>query len=93
MITVSLDKCLKEMGLTMNKLAVESDTRPNTVNDITKGSAKRIDFETLDKLLNGLNKIAMHRGIDRRFDITDIINYEMDVQLDMFTEYGEDKKS
>lgn len=73
------------MGLSMNKLAIESDARPNTVFDIAKGKAQRIDFDTLDKLLNGLNKIAMYRGIERRFDIGDIISYKMDgIQMNIF---------
>jgi len=76
MIRINLDKLIHEMGLSMNKLAVESDTRPNTVIDIVKGKAQRIDFVTLDKLLNGLNRIAIDRGISRRFSIEDIIYYE-----------------
>jgi len=76
MITITLDKCLHEMGLSMNKLAVISETRPNTVIDIAKRNAQRIDFVTLDKLLNGLNEIAIERGIERRFTVKDIIDYE-----------------
>lgn len=81
MIELTLDKCLHEMGLSSNKLAVESNARPNTVIDIVNKKAQRIDFETLDKLLNGLNQIAINRGLTRRFDITDIINYKMHIQL------------
>lgn len=94
MITLTLDKCLHEMGLSMNKLAIESDARPNTVFDIAKGKAQRIDLETLNKLLQGLNRIAINRGIDRRFDISDLIQYEMDwIQQEMDIDIGDNDQS
>lgn len=81
MITITLDKCIHELGLTMNRLASYSGTRPNTINDIVKGKAKRIDFDTIDKILNGLNMIALDRGIERRFDLHDVIQYELKVNI------------
>lgn len=90
MITITLDKCLHEMGLSMNKLAVVSDTRPNTVIDIAKGKAQRIDFVTLDKLINGLNEIAISRGIERRFNVHDIIDYKYAGQSNFIFEFGSD---
>lgn len=74
-IRFNLGKTLEEIGITRNKLAVESKTRPATVLDLVSGDSKRIEIETLTNLLDALNKESRARGIIRTITISDIIEY------------------
>ncbi|OMD09845.1 helix-turn-helix domain-containing protein [Paenibacillus odorifer] len=76
MIISNLENTIKQLGLTQNKLAVLSEVRPNTINDLVKGNSKRIEFETIDKILTTINQIASSKGIAKFFYIRDIIEYE-----------------
>lgn len=72
-----LDETLKELDITRNKLAVYAEVRPNTVNDLANGDTKRIEIETLEKILKSLNEISMTRGMQRTYNIEDILEYEL----------------
>ncbi|MFS0857359.1 helix-turn-helix domain-containing protein [Paenibacillus taichungensis] len=72
-----LEKTLRELDITRNKLAVYSDVRPNTINDLANGDAKRIEIDTLEKILKSLNEISMTRGMPRTYNIEDILEYEL----------------
>jgi DNA-binding Xre family transcriptional regulator len=74
-IRFNLGRTLDELGITRNKLAVESKTRPATVLDLVSGETKRIEIDTLINLLGALNTIASEQGINRNITISDIIEY------------------
>ncbi|WP_373230389.1 helix-turn-helix domain-containing protein [Cohnella sp.] len=74
-IRFNLGKTLDELGITRNKIAVESKTRPATVLDLVSGDTKRIEIDTLINLLDALNTEARARGITRTVKIDDIIEY------------------
>ncbi|MNJ03492.1 hypothetical protein D3C73_1638220 [compost metagenome] len=67
---------MNRLGVTNKKLSETSKVRPNTITELNKGSVKRIDVETMDKLLNALNDIATERELGIRFTISDILSYE-----------------
>lgn len=70
-----LEDALKELGITMNKLSVESKVRSNTIIDLKNGNVSRVDFYSLQAILDTLNVIAEQRSIQRRFDMNDIVKY------------------
>lgn len=74
-INFVLEQTLFKLGLSKNKLAVESKVRPNTIIDIVNGNTRRMDMDTLDQVLDALNKIALERNLDRTFTINDIMIY------------------
>jgi predicted transcriptional regulator len=69
----TLKETLKEIdeNLTRNKLAVEAKVRPGTIADIVNGESKRIELDTLKRILDVLNEMA-----DREITIEDVIVYE-----------------
>jgi DNA-binding Xre family transcriptional regulator len=71
-----LDVALNELGITKNKLSVESKVRSNTIIDLAKGNVSRLDFFSLQAILDTLNLIAEQKGIDRKFDMNDIVRYD-----------------
>lgn len=70
-IECTLGKTLDDIGITKNKLAVESKVRPNTISDIALNKARSINFETLEKIVTTLNTL----DTTRTFDITDVFVY------------------
>ncbi|WP_339198484.1 helix-turn-helix transcriptional regulator [Paenibacillus sp. FSL P4-0176] len=72
-----LEKSLRELDITRNKLAVYAEVRPNTINDLANGDAKRIEIDTLEKILKSLNEISMTKGMPRTYNIEDILEYEL----------------
>ncbi|MBU7318829.1 helix-turn-helix domain-containing protein [Paenibacillus oleatilyticus] len=74
-VRFNLGRTIEELGITRNKLAVESKTRPATVLDLVSGETKRIEIHTLVNLLDALNTIAREQGITRKITISDIIEY------------------
>jgi hypothetical protein len=74
-IKFKLADTLDEVGITRNRVAVESKTRPATIIDLAAGDTKTIKLETIVSILDSINTIAREKGIDRIFNITDIIEY------------------
>lgn len=75
MIEFKLEEVLKEVDLNMNKLAVLADVRPNTVNDLVNGKTKRIELDTLDKLLYAINHTSLMRNVGDYYLVQDIIQF------------------
>jgi len=76
MIISSLQSTLDELEISGNKLAVESKVRPTTIYSIIRNEIASMKLETLNSLLNAINEIASEKHIDKRYTITDIIDYE-----------------
>lgn len=73
-IKFTLTETLDRLGITRNKLAVESKIRPATIADLVHGQTKRIELGTLVSLLDTLNLLVEDKGIN--VTIEDIIKYE-----------------
>ncbi|WP_029518082.1 helix-turn-helix domain-containing protein [Paenibacillus polymyxa] len=76
MVKLKLDKAVNMLGLSMNRLSIASGVRPHTVGDLVRNDSQRVDLDSLDKILNALNSIAEDRGLDIKFGVADIIEYE-----------------
>lgn len=74
-IVFTLKKTLNELGITKNKLAVESKIRPATIADIVNGKSKRIELDTLLNILDTLNQFAKEKGIDQEIKVEDVFIY------------------
>lgn len=77
-ITYNLENILKELDITKNHIAVETKTRPATVLSIAKGDIKRIDLDMINNVLDGLNKIAKSKKINKSYTIDDIFTYKFE---------------
>lgn len=75
-ITFTLGKTLKELDITKNALAVEAKIRPATVGDLVEGRSKAINFDTLEVILNTINRIGNERGIKKHYSIEDVFKYK-----------------
>jgi DNA-binding Xre family transcriptional regulator len=84
MIKFTLRKTLNELDITRNKLAVEAKVRPNTINDMVNGDIHRMDLQTLSDIIDTLNLIAIENRMEKRYDINDIMEYEMNIQQRLF---------
>lgn len=76
-IIFTLAETLEELGITKNKLAVESKVRPPTIADITNGKAKAIQFDTLVRILDALNRISLEQGNVKRYTVEDVFEFGM----------------
>ncbi|MEC1560432.1 helix-turn-helix domain-containing protein [Bacillus haynesii] len=72
----NLNDILEELGITKNKLAVEAKVRPATIGDLCEGKTKRLELETIEKILNVLNDLSP----TKTYTIDDIILYKSDIQ-------------
>lgn len=72
----NLDNILKELGITMNHLSVESKIRSATVIGLCKGDTKRLELSTVESILNTLNEIAKQQGKNMIYTIDSIIEYK-----------------
>lgn len=77
-----LGKTLDFLEIKPNKLAQESKIRSATIYEMVAGKPLAIKFETLTSILDTLNSFAIEKGLEQRFDISDVFIYE----------YGEDQK-
>ncbi|MBU8759292.1 helix-turn-helix transcriptional regulator [Bacillus licheniformis] len=68
----NLNNILDELEITKNKLAVEAKVRPATIGDLCDGKTKRLELETIEKILNILNEFSHGKS----YTIDDIILYE-----------------
>ncbi|MDA1476283.1 helix-turn-helix domain-containing protein [Bacillus changyiensis] len=51
----NMNDILDELGITNNKLAVEAKVRPATIGDLCEGKTKRLELDTIEKILDVLN--------------------------------------
>ncbi|MEK5500767.1 helix-turn-helix domain-containing protein [Bacillus sp. FSL M8-0168] len=70
----NLNDILDKLGITKNKLAVEAKVRPATIGDLCEGKTKRLELETIEKILNVLNDFSQ----TKTYTIDDIILYKQD---------------
>ncbi|GIP20165.1 helix-turn-helix transcriptional regulator [Paenibacillus sp. J22TS3] len=89
MIKFNLEHTIQQIGITKNKLAVLSEVRPNTINDLANGTSKRIEIDTLEKILTTINQISVMRGLNKRFNVSDVVEF---VSLDFRSEDAESGK-
>jgi DNA-binding Xre family transcriptional regulator len=75
LIKFNLEKTINELDITSNRLAVLAEVRPNTISDLIKGSTKRIELETVEKILEALNYEATRKN-KKYYQIQDIVQYE-----------------
>jgi DNA-binding Xre family transcriptional regulator len=71
-----LGNVLGELEITKNALAVEAKVRPATVTTYVNGDVGRIEIDTLTNMLDAINRMAIEKGITRRYGLEDIISYE-----------------
>ncbi|WP_404351633.1 helix-turn-helix transcriptional regulator [Sutcliffiella horikoshii] len=71
-----LPKTLEEIGLTRNGLAVEAKVRPASITDLYNGETRTVHFETLQTIIDTLNRLGFEKGLSRRFTIEDIFTYD-----------------
>ncbi|CUB59390.1 helix-turn-helix domain-containing protein [Bacillus sp. FSL K6-0067] len=74
----TLGQTLHEIGVTKNKLAVEAKIRHNTISDLVNGNASSIRIDTLQAILDTLNKLAADQGLQKVYGIKDVIKHEKD---------------
>ncbi|WP_244950992.1 helix-turn-helix domain-containing protein [Rummeliibacillus suwonensis] len=76
MIETTLQNTLDELGITRNKLSVESKVRAATLQSLVDKKASSLKFDTLNALLDTINDLAKQKGIDKIYEINDIITYQ-----------------
>lgn len=76
MIRITLDEVVNKLGLTNKYLSERSNVRPNTITELNRNNVKRVDIETLDRLIHALNDIASERGLGISFTVSDILSYD-----------------
>lgn len=71
----TLDRLDKQgKTITKNAIAVEARVRPSTLSDLAKRDSKAIKFETLNDILNAMNRLLP----DEKFTIEHIVKYTED---------------
>ncbi|MEH7457710.1 helix-turn-helix transcriptional regulator [Bacillus sp. JJ1127] len=71
----TLGDTMEEIGITKNKLAVESKVRPATISNLVSGEVGLIRFDTLQSILDALNVMAGEKGMDKTYRIEDVVQY------------------
>ncbi len=78
-IVITLNDTLKrtkEEGrqLTKNAIAVEAKIRPGTLSDLVNGKSKGVTFDTLEKILDTMNKLDP----EGKYTLSDVMDYKYD---------------
>lgn len=71
-----IDKTIKQLKVTPNRVAVEAKISPNTVYNMIGNNLSRVHLSTLENLLDAINRIAEEKGIPAEFTIDDIFIYK-----------------
>ncbi|MRB43012.1 helix-turn-helix domain-containing protein [Bacillus thuringiensis] len=71
----TLGETMEEIGITKNKLAVESKVRPATISNLVNGEVGLVRFDTLKSILDALNQLAEKNGVDKTYRIEDVVQY------------------
>lgn len=69
-IIIKLQDALDKASVTKNALAREAKVRPNFIYDMCEGKTKRIDLETLSKIIDTLNDMT-----SGNYTLSDILEY------------------
>ncbi|MHA7139833.1 helix-turn-helix domain-containing protein [Rossellomorea arthrocnemi] len=72
-IYFTLDKVLNNLGITPNYLSSVSGVRTATLYKIQHNTLQRPNLDTLEKVLDALNKIAAEKKL-KKIHIHDLIN-------------------
>ncbi|MFM9327971.1 helix-turn-helix domain-containing protein [Paenibacillus mesotrionivorans] len=67
---IALQKTLDAEGITKGALAREAKVRPNFVYELCEGKTRRIDLDTLNKLINTLNEMS-----GKEYDLSAVLEY------------------
>lgn len=67
----NLDTILHTSGLSQSRLARRTGLRPATISALVRGEAKRVEFDTLTRILDGL-----WDELKRPFSIEDLLHFE-----------------
>ncbi|MBK0009719.1 helix-turn-helix transcriptional regulator [Bacillus sp. S35] len=70
MIRFKLSNVLEVHDITRNALAREAKVRPNAVYEMCDNQTKRVDLQTLDKLIVTLNELT-----EKEINLNDILEY------------------
>lgn len=70
-LQINLSTILHYSGLSQSRLARRTGLRPATISDLVSGSAKRVEFSTLTRILDGL-----WDELGRPFSIEDLLHFE-----------------
>ncbi|MBZ4222490.1 helix-turn-helix transcriptional regulator [Bacillus wiedmannii] len=71
----TLGETMEEIGITKNKLAVESKVRPATISNLVNGEVGLVRIDTLQSILDALNQLAAENNIDKTYRIEDVVQY------------------
>ena len=75
-VKFTLGHTLKELDITINKLAVESKIRPGTIRDMVNGSSKSISLGNIVSILSVLNQISIEKERPKKYAVEDIFIVE-----------------
>lgn len=67
----TLENTMKELDINQKTLAEISGVRPNTISELRKGDVGAIRVETLESLLDAINRLS-----DKSYGLDAIIKYE-----------------
>ncbi|MDG0962766.1 helix-turn-helix transcriptional regulator, partial [Bacillus paranthracis] len=70
----TLGETMEEIGITKNKLSVESKVRP-AISNLVNGEVGLVRFDTLKAILDALNELASEKGIDKTYRIEHVVQY------------------
>ncbi|ATF13718.1 XRE family transcriptional regulator [Brevibacillus brevis X23] len=63
------------MRVSRNEVAIKAKVRPHTVGALYKGTTKRIEFDTIKKILHTLNTLLVEYKLGKVYTIEDIFVY------------------
>jgi len=78
MITFKIEALLEQLNegksekekITKGAIAREAKVRPNVLYEMSENKTKRVEIETLNKIMAAINRIS-----DKKVDICDVIEY------------------
>ncbi|NMH67313.1 helix-turn-helix transcriptional regulator [Bacillus sp. RO3] len=70
-----LDDSIKQLNINANQLSKYSGVRHSTIYDILNNKADRPPRDTLEKILDAMNEIALEKELNIEFDINNIYKY------------------
>jgi len=73
-IVFTLNETMKELGINQKELSEISGVRPNTISEIRKGNANALRVETMDALLDAINRLAADQN--KTYGLDAIVAYQ-----------------
>jgi predicted transcriptional regulator len=74
-VRFTLSRSLEQLGVSPYRLSVVSGVRNNTIYNMLENKTQRINVQALTDIINGLNTIAKEKGIHKKFDINDVLEF------------------